>query len=59
MIQTSSFVQELSVSNNNLTSFVMEEIEATKILRYQFQIFIGIASCLKLLLYQGMFTLYL
>lgn len=49
---TSSFVQELSVSNNNLTSFVMEEIEATKILRYQFQIFIGIASCLKLLLYQ-------
>lgn len=37
----------------------MEEIEATKILRYQFQIFIGIASCLKLLLYQGMFTLYL
>lgn len=34
----------------------MEEIDASKMLCYQFQIIIGIASCLKLLLCQGMFT---
>lgn len=30
-----------------------------KMLCYQFQIIIGIASCLKLLSYQGMFTILL
>ncbi|XP_043787312.1 uncharacterized protein LOC122712061 [Apis laboriosa] len=49
---TSSFVQELSIFNNSLTSFVIEEIDMAKMLCYQFQIIIGIASCLKLLSYQ-------
>ncbi|XP_061936036.1 uncharacterized protein LOC107992434 isoform X2 [Apis cerana] len=49
---TSSFVQELPISNNSSISFVMEEIDASKMLCYQFQIIIGVASCLKLLLCQ-------